>query len=246
MAFIMPEVVVQSLLQESLKTLRANKRAFYDIFSQYAVNELNYDYGTKYIDQIWEWFSTTKIPVIQAWSLNAQVIPCISIHLANETEDEQKSGIGDILGELNDHAESGIAVFTVMLDIGIHANKAGDHVLWLYYITSYLLFKNKRAFERMGLKLQTYSASDFSKDGSKMTDNIWTRWIRFRCTTQNFWDSEHYVEIDNVNTEHTIGGNRSVDIAASLDVDISKVDRTANKGIAVELLGNGSLDDDLD
>jgi hypothetical protein len=243
MSFTMPEVVVQTLIQHGLKNLRNDKAAFYDIFSQYSCAELNEDYGISFVDQIWQWFSTTKIPVIQAWSFNAQKIPCLSIHLANETEDEQKAAMSDYAGDFNGEAETGTAAFTVMLDIGIHANKAGDHVLWLYYIVSYLLFKNKLAFERMGLRLQTYSASDFSKDASKMTENIWTRWIRFKCTTENFWIADPFSNLEDVNFDRKIGLPAASDTATSLDVDIDTVDTTANQGLIASRAGD---DDDIE
>src|SRR5208282_4698545 len=141
-----------------IKELRKDKKAFYDLFSQFTEYELNDEYGPDYVNQIWEWFSTTKIPVIQAWSFNAQQIPCVSIHLANETEDESKAAMGDLLDRGRD-SEIGTAVFTVMVDVGIHTARGGDQVLWMYYIVSYVLFKYKLQFERLGLKLHTYSAS---------------------------------------------------------------------------------------
>jgi hypothetical protein len=55
--------------------------------------------------------------------------------------------------------------------------------------------------ERFGLMLHTFSASDYNKDVNKMTENIWTRWIRYRCTTQNFWVADQYLDIEEINTE---------------------------------------------
>lgn len=235
-AWVLPEIVVRQLLDDGIKSLRKDRVAFDHLFSQFTQDELGVQYGPDYINQIWEWFSTTKIPVIQAWSFNAQRIPCISIHLANETEDESKAAMGDLLGK-GYESEIGTAVFTVMVDVGIHMSRGGDQVLWVYYIVSYLLFKYKLDFERLGLKLHTYSASDYAKDADKMGasgNNIWTRWIRFRCTTENFWAAQPLKVMKHVNTHPSIGGPPSVDIATSLDVDPACVDRTANKGMAVE------------
>ena len=229
----MPEVVVRKLIDFGIKELRTNREAFDDLFSQFANPELNTDFGPEYRDQIWEWFTTTKIPVVQAWSFNAQKIPCISIHLANETEDESKAAMDDLAGT-GENSEVGTAVFTVMVDVGIHVARGGDHVLWLYYITSYILFKYKLLAERWGLKLQTYSASDYSKDADKAANNVWTRWVRFRCTTQNFWAAEPLKEIEDVHTHASIGNPESDDVAASLDVDLCSVDRRTNKGIIVQ------------
>ena len=246
MSFVMPEIVVQKVLEYGIKRLRANKAEFYDLFAQFTQDELTQDYGDKYLDEVWKWFSTTKIPVVKAWSFNAQVIPCISVHLANETEDESKAGLGDIAGVFGEDGETGTGVFTAMVDIGIHANKAGDHVLWLYYIVAYILFKHKLMAHRLGLKLHTFSASDYNKDNNKMTENIWTRWVRFRCTTQNFWESERFREpIEAINTDPAVGLPEASDIATSLDVDITQVDTTANDGIIASRVGDDDGDDDL-
>lgn len=245
MSFVMPEIVVRKLIDSGIKKLRANKPAFDNLFCTFVQDELAADYGQAYRDSIWQWFSTTKIPVIQAWSFNAQKIPCVSIHLANETEDESKASLNDIMGDFSGEAETKTAVFTVMVDIGIHANKGGDHVLWLYYIVSYILFKNKLMAERLGLKLQTYSASDYSKDALHMAENTWTRWIRFRCTTENFWQDDPFGEVDEINLDPAIGLEPASDVAASPDVNIADVDTTANEGLQAGRIGDEDGDDDL-
>ena len=245
MAWIMPEIVISKVLDHGIKQLRANKAEFYDLFCQFTQDELNNDYGPVYLDELWKWFSTTKIPVVKAWSFNAQVIPCISVHLANETEDESKAAIGDYAGVFDEEGETGTGVFTAMVDIGIHANKAGDHVLWLYYIVAYVLFKHKLMAHRLGLKLHTFSASDYNKDSNKMTENIWTRWVRFRCTTQNFWDAARFTDVENINTDPAVGLEPASDVSASLDVDINEVDTTANDGLKAGRVGDDDGDDDL-
>lgn len=244
MSFVMPEIVVEKVLEYGIKQLRSNKAAFYDLFEQFTQDELNDDYGPQYLDDIWKWFSTTKIPVVKAWSLNVQQIPCISVHLANETEDESKAAVGDYFGD-SATGEVGTGVFTVMVDIGIHANKAGDHVLWLYYIVAYILFKNKMMAERLGLKLHTFSASDYNKESVKMAENIWTRWVRFRCTTENFWAADSFNQIDDVNLDPAVGLEPASDVAASMDVDISNVTTTANDGLKAGRVGDVNDDDDL-
>jgi hypothetical protein len=71
------------------------------------------------------------------------------------------------------------------------------------------LFKEKLRAEKLGLQLQTVSASDYSPDQKYMTDNVYTRWIKFRCTVQNTWkqlegtvnDIEVKVDFDSI-VEH--------------------------------------------
>jgi hypothetical protein len=245
MSWVLPEIVIQKVLDYGIKQLRANKTEFYDLFCQFTQDELANDYGDKYLDEVWSWFSVTKIPVVKAWSFNAQKIPSISVHLANETEDETKAALSDLAGSFDDLGETGTGVFTVMVDIGIHASKAGDHVLWLYYIVSYVLFKHKLMAHRLGLKLHTFSASDYNKEAGKMGENIWTRWVRFRCTTQNFWDADRFAEIADLNTEPKVGLEAASDVSTSLDVNIEEVDTTANEGIKASRVGDEEDVEDL-
>jgi hypothetical protein len=200
MGWVMPEVVVQRVIQLGIRNLRNEDPAiFNDIFSQYLSPEMGDDYGQSYVDSIRKWFYETKIPIVQAFSLNPQRIPSISIHLANEQEDEGKAAIGDFYGETeNDVNNTG--VFTVFVDIGIHGDKDSETVLWMYYIISYIMFKEKLIAERLGLRLHTWSASDYSKERQYMAENIWSRWIRFKCTTQNSLRSEVKQEVLDVET----------------------------------------------
>lgn len=248
MSFVMPEIVLQKVITYGIKELRSNRAAFDDLFNQFTQDELSQDYGQTYLDQVWSWFSTTKIPVVKAWSFNSQQIPSISIHLANETEDESKSAFSDLGIIIDDQDEIGTGVFTAMVDIGIHANKAGDHVLWLYYIVSYVLFRHKLMAERLGVKLHTYSASDYNKESNKMTENIWTRWIRFRCTTQNFWNTSRGDEalINSVNLDPAINLPEASSLAVSNDVNVNEVDTTSNQGLMASRIYDINSEDDLD
>ncbi len=217
MSWTLPEVAIRRVINDSFKKLRADKTAFLEIFADFAKDELADEYGDAYIEKIWEWFTVTKIPVIQSWSFNVQKIPCISVHLANEQEDEAKLAFDDFGGQFDNVAETGTAAFSVMLDIGCHANRGGDHVLWLYYILAYTLFKYKPSLVRLGLEMGTFSASDYSKEAEKMGNNIWTRWVRYRCTTQNDWAAEELVEPE-VNVSMKVG--RIGDTEGTDDVEI--------------------------
>lgn len=242
----MPEIAITKILSYGIKELRKDKATFENIFCQFTQDELGNDYGQAYLDDVWKWFSTTKLPVVRAWQLNSQQIPCFSIRLASESEDQDKAAFSDIAEVMGDGSETGTGVFTVMVDIGIHANKAGDHVLWLYYIASYILFKYKPMAHRYGMKLHTFSASDYNKDAGKQMENIWTRWVRFKCTTQNFWDANiNSTDIERINIEPAIGLEEAYDVATSLDVDPESVNTTANDGLEASRVGDIDGDEDL-
>jgi len=199
-AFKMPEVALQRVIQHGIKNLRANRDAFDDIFAIYTCPEMEASYGQTYIDKIFNWFASTKVPVLQAWSLNPDRVPSISLHLAQEAEDESKAAIGDFWGP-DEEWDTNVGAFNVSVDIGIHADKSADHVLWLYYIISYILFREKPLAIKFGLELHTFSASDYNKESKYLAENVYSRWIRYRCTVLNGIPFGDFTEIDSVDVD---------------------------------------------
>ncbi|CAB4125732.1 hypothetical protein UFOVP53_212 [uncultured Caudovirales phage] len=191
MAMVLTEVALQRVIQIGIANLRANPAAFREVFAQYSSDAMKASYGEAYIDKIQTWFNNTKLPVLQAWSFDPQKVPAISIHLADESEDESKASVGDYFG-MGEDSEILVGTATVSLDIGIHADKTKDIVLWMYYIVVYILYKEKLTARGLGLLLYTYRANEYNKESKYMADNVWSRWVRFKCTVQ------HYVDGDNL------------------------------------------------
>ncbi len=187
----MPEIAVQRLIQVGLADLRSKPDVFNEVFAYYNSEELVDDFGPVYIDKIRKWFFETKIPVLMAWGFTAQRLPAYSVNLASESEDESKAAMSDFVG-MGANADVKGSPFTVQIDIGIHADKNSDYVLWMYYAISYILLKNKLLAEKMGLRLHTWSASDYNRDAPHTPENCWSRWIRFKCTVQNEWNDDDY------------------------------------------------------
>jgi hypothetical protein len=200
MSYILSQVALQRVIQIGLRYLRNNPEILDEIFAQYLEPELNSDYGQAYIDSMKIWFMKTKLPVLQAWSFNPDRIPAITVSLSSENEDESKAAVNDFLGH-DEYGEIGISAFNVTLDIGIHSSKTGDEVLWLYYIVSYILFRFKRLAEKLGLQLHTFSASDYTKEVKYLGDNIWSRWIKFKCTVTNTWESDQFLDIEDIDVD---------------------------------------------
>lgn len=200
MSFAIPEVALQRMIQIGLKNLRGNRAAFDCIFSVYLCPEMEASYGQSYIDGIYNWFINTKTPVLQAWTFDPTRVPAFSIHLSDESEDESKAAFGDFWGMGEDN-EIQTGVSTVSLDIGIHADKSKDHVLWMYYILTYVFYKEKILGRKLGLQLFTFRASDYNKESKYMADNVWSRWIRFRCTVQNYLDGDELVIPDSIDID---------------------------------------------
>jgi hypothetical protein len=163
------------------------------------------EYGPTFVDRLWQWFNTDKIRVVQSWSLSLQSVPCYSIHLASEVEDESKASIGDFYGD-TDEGELMASPKTVTLDIGCHGSKSPDQVLWLYYILQYILLKHKRVAEYLGLELHTQSASDWAKDTNKVPEQIYTRWVRLRTMVLDTWLGDKSMCVEDLETQLIIEG----------------------------------------
>ena len=220
MAHVIPQVALHRIIWQGIQILKQNPSLLDDIFQYYTVEPINRDYGQKYIDNIKKWLIETEIPVVQAWSLNPQQAPQIAIRLASEQEDESKAALGDHWGD-GEISNIGVSPFVVNLDVLIMANRSGDEVLWLYYMVNYILFKRKRESEYLGLQLSTFSATDNARDVGKLADNIWIRSIRYRCLVENFWNSEPYIDINDVELDIAAG---SPTAGTELDEDGELVD----------------------
>lgn len=193
MSIQLAEVSLQRLIQIGLANLRNNEAGFKCIFDQYNSPEMAASYGPAYVQKIWDWFHNTKMPVVQSWAFDTTRVPGFSIHLADESEDESKVSLSDYFG-MGEDSDILTGPVTVSIDIGIHADKAKDHVLWMYYILLYILYREKMVGQKLGLQVYTYRASDYNKESKYMADNVWSRWVRFRTTVQHYVDaSEEYI-----------------------------------------------------
>ena len=198
--FVLTEIVLQRAIKDGIRAIQNDISIVDEIFVQMLHPKLNYLYGQKYVDGIKTWLESEKIRVIQPWSFDTTKVPAITIHLGSEVDDENKASIGDFYG-IDDGTEILVNPMTVSLDIGIHADKSKDYVLWLYYMVNYILYKEKRNFRDLGLQLVTFNASDYNKESKYMAENIWTRWIRFRCTVQNYVGGDNGILIEDIDSD---------------------------------------------
>lgn len=220
MAYILPQVALQRVIQEGIAILKQNPAVLDDIFKYYTHELMENDYGQTYIDQIKTWFVATKIPVVQAWSMSLSQVPQVSIQLAQEAEAEDKAAMGDHWGE-GDTGTVGVNVFNVTLDVMLFGTKNSDEVLWLYYMVNYILFKRKRVAEDLGLQLGTFSATDYARDMPKLPENIWVRTIKYRALTENMFDGDPYLDLENLELNLSVesSNDEEGDFPVEVEVD---------------------------
>ena len=220
-SWVLAQPALQAVLQEGIKEIKADTSVLDHIFRFYLCPPMDCDYGQSYIDKIKVWFTKSKIPVFQAWSIDPQRVPMLSVRLASESEDESKAAIGDYFGQ-DDMGDVGVNVFNVSLDLGIHGRKDSDEVLWLYYITSYILFKKKAKLIELGLQLTSHTATDLARSQDKLPDNIFTRWIRLTATVQNYWQADPFLDVEGVEVNADFESSSSEvgeSILGAIDID---------------------------
>jgi hypothetical protein len=83
------DLILRSALVEAVADLRAKPWLLDSVFASLRYDELtNKLYGEKEIARGIKWFQSTDIPVVFAYALKAETLPCISIELTESSETE--------------------------------------------------------------------------------------------------------------------------------------------------------------
>lgn len=92
------DINLQGMLRYGLDYVVAHPEVVDEIFAGFKEPHLKNMYGQKEIDQIRTWIISNEIPVVTAWSLTPQRIPCLSVHIASSAEDTANAFLGDHAG----------------------------------------------------------------------------------------------------------------------------------------------------
>lgn len=185
---IIPEIAAQNIIQVGINRLKDKREYFDEIFCYLVDNPfMNIRYGKAWVDKQWNWFTQTKIRVLQSYSLSNQTVPSYSIKISSESEDVSKAAINDGYGFDDNGNELGIAAFSCAISIGIHADKSADQVIVMKRILNYILFKEKSLAQDFGIEIQTVSTSPHQKDDFKFPENIYSMYTTLSVIFFNTW-----------------------------------------------------------
>ena len=93
------DLEIQAVLRMGFDYIRAHVDDSVDeIFSNLKSDHMKNMYGDHEIKHIKQWGTENDIPVLNAWSLNPQKAPCVSIHIAQTTEDTSHAFLSDHAG----------------------------------------------------------------------------------------------------------------------------------------------------
>lgn len=95
MAFRLPDLIVESILRDGLNNARRDETVIDDVFGNLNLAYASRKYGQSEIDKIKEVIRNKEVSIVHAFNLVNANLPCISIQLADDHEDEDKAYIGN-------------------------------------------------------------------------------------------------------------------------------------------------------
>ena len=98
MPFRMPELIIESIIRDGMENARRDLTIIDDVFSDLTTSYAQRKYGQKEIDKIKSLITNKEVSIVHAFNLVHANLPCISIQLADDREDEAKAYLGNYVG----------------------------------------------------------------------------------------------------------------------------------------------------
>ena len=158
-----------------------------------------------------EFFRNNQVAIVQSFSDVQANLPCISIQLANDGEDQglaMTDDFGGIDGVFDSDVparnrigrDQNIIHANTTINIGIHT-KEQLLTKYLYNITKYFILSAKEDLIRQNFIIATFRGSDFTRDASWQGDHVYTRFLNISGKTEDSWINldEIVASLDNIN-----------------------------------------------
>lgn len=95
MAFILTELVIESMIREGLENLRRDPSIVDDVFENLVSLPIYKKYGEKELNKIKDLVTKKEISVVHGFPVADSKMPCISIQLMSAQENEKRSAMDD-------------------------------------------------------------------------------------------------------------------------------------------------------
>ena len=164
--------------------------------------------GNKYLQErarLISFFETNEIAIVHSFNDVQVHLPCVSIQLAADGEDQGLAltddfgGIGGLDVATMTNASIGQDVNTIhanaVVNVGIHT-KEQLVTKYLYHVVKYAILSNKEELIRQNFIIATFKGSDFSRDAGWSGDHVYTRFLNISGKTEDSW-----VNIDEIVVE---------------------------------------------
>lgn len=95
MSFVLPDLVVESVLREGFIGLKRNPAILDDVFSSLTRSYANKKYGDRELRRIKDYIAKYDFSFVHSFGEVEANLPCVSIQLGNETEDRNLAHLED-------------------------------------------------------------------------------------------------------------------------------------------------------
>lgn len=89
------EFVLETVIRDGLGELRTSPAKMNYLFGRFKEAQFNNQYGQKKVDEVRTYLERNQIRIVQAFSLNATAIPCISIKIISSEETPERQHFGN-------------------------------------------------------------------------------------------------------------------------------------------------------
>lgn len=229
------DFILEAVLRAGIKWFVENEDAPNKVFGHLLTPYLKTEYGQPKIDEIASYIRKYQITIVQSFAQLDERMPAISIQLLDGSEMTERAGLADYQDKIdimdaNNMVKGRLEIaYSPMFDnvhLGIHTIDTPDLAKYLYYLIVYILNVFKLDFEKLGIYLGTYRATDISKLNDYLPENMYSRFINFSCMTLASYDRGTQTIIENI-----VG--LSVKPGPAVIVDESEEDIDIEEGITV-------------
>ena len=221
MSFTLPDLVIEGAIRKGYDLMRSPTRdAIIDVVFNFSEAVNNTDGGLpssvyqKYSserERLIDFFVNNEVAIVHSFSDVQTHLPCISIQLQADGEDQGLALADDFGGTAGVFGDNDRAGYREAPDLNIiHANtviNVGVHTKeqlltkYLYHLTKYFVLSAKLDLIRQNFIVATFRGSDFSRDAAWQGDHVYTRFINISGKTEDSWTNldEIVALIDQVN-----------------------------------------------
>lgn len=189
--FMPIDFIVERFLEIGFEWFRTDPRAPNLVFAHLTDKVLADKYGQAKIDEITEYIKNTEIDIKQAFPMEDEESPSISINLQSSTEADAYVGLDDHAnqivalgsdGSILGRANQGYTPVRDEILIGIHATASPDKTKYLYYLIVYIINAFKDRLENREDRLNSlfnisWRATDISRMNQYLPSHVFSRFV---------------------------------------------------------------------
>lgn len=207
------DFLIERFLEIGFEWFRTNPEAPNRVFGHLRDVDLKDKYGQSKIDEIATYIKNTEIDIKQAFPMEDEEIPSISINLQSSMEIGELTGLNDYAGTATTLGSSGSIVggveqgYSPIRDevlIGIHASASSNKTKYLYYLVVYIINAYRDQLEARPDKINglfniSWRATDISRMNDYLPAHVFTRFVTITAEHFAIFDKEAVPFIEDFN-----------------------------------------------